>query len=158
MELRHDLCGGAFVRSDAARHAEIVSPRSEEVIGRVPLATAADVHRAVEAARRAFDHGEWPRLSPAERAAAMRRLADCLDRRHQELSRTIGTGRSGVRVTLIRISSGLGLPMSSLSVLFAKTCVRSTGSLGSPLPFTAGASPARTTSGPERREHVVGSG
>jgi Aldehyde dehydrogenase family len=44
---------GAFVRSDAARHAEIVSPRSEEVIGRVPLATAADVHRAVEAARRA---------------------------------------------------------------------------------------------------------
>ena len=74
---------GAFVRSDAARHAEIVSPRSEEVIGRVPLATAADVHRAVEAARRAFDHGEWPRLSPAERAAAMRRLADCLDRRHR---------------------------------------------------------------------------
>ena len=67
------------------RRAEIVSPRTEEVIGRVPLATPADVDRAVAAARRAFDHGEWPRISPAERAAAMRRLADCLDRRQQEL-------------------------------------------------------------------------
>ena len=76
---------GGFVASDSGRSAEIVSPRTEEVIGRVPLATADDVDRAVDAARRAFDHGEWPRLSPAERAAAMRRLADCLDRRQAEL-------------------------------------------------------------------------
>ena len=80
------FAGGRFVRSDSGRTAEIVSPRTEEVIGRVPLADDADVDRAVDAARRAFDEGEWPRLAPAERAAAMRRLADALDRRQAELT------------------------------------------------------------------------
>jgi len=76
---------GQFVRSDADRYAEIVSPRTEQIIGRVPLASATDVDRAVDAARRAFDQGEWPRMSPSDRAAAMRRLADALDRRQQDL-------------------------------------------------------------------------
>jgi len=76
---------GQFVRSDADRYAEIVSPRTEQIIGRVPLASATDVDRAVDAARRAFDQGEWPHMSPSDRAAAMRRLADALDRRQQDL-------------------------------------------------------------------------
>jgi betaine-aldehyde dehydrogenase len=76
---------GAFAQSQTSRFADVVSPRTEQVIGRVPLATSEDVERAVAAARHAFDHGEWPRLAPAERAAAMRRLADCLDRRQADL-------------------------------------------------------------------------
>ena len=76
---------GGFARSQTSRFADVVSPRTEEQIGRVPLATVDDVDRAVDAARRAFDHGEWPRLPPAERAAAMRRLADCLDRLQADL-------------------------------------------------------------------------
>ena len=85
---------GGFARSLSDRSAEVVSPRTEEVIGRVPLATAEDVDRAVDAARRAFDHGEWPRLTPGERAAAMRRLADCLDRRQADLTE-LGVDETG---------------------------------------------------------------
>jgi betaine-aldehyde dehydrogenase len=85
---------GGFARSQSDRFADIVSPRTEGVIGRVPLATAEDVDRAVDAARRAFDHGEWPRLSPAERAAALRRLADCLDRRQADLTE-LGVDETG---------------------------------------------------------------
>ena len=43
----------------------------------------------------AFDDGEWPRWSPAERAAALRRLADHLDRRSDELAEL---GRGGERL------------------------------------------------------------
>jgi betaine-aldehyde dehydrogenase len=89
--------GGRFVDSDSDRRAEIVSPRTEEVIGRVPLASDADVDRVVAAARRAFDEGEWPRMSPADRAAAMRRLADCLDRRQEELTE-LGVDENGYPV------------------------------------------------------------
>ena len=42
---------------------EVISPHTEEVIGRVPHASTADVDRAVAAARRAFDEGPWPRMS-----------------------------------------------------------------------------------------------
>ena len=50
---------------------EVVSPHSEQVIARVPEASAADVDAAVAAARQAFDHGPWPRMSPAERIAVV---------------------------------------------------------------------------------------
>ena len=77
---------GRFVTAQSGRRADVTSPRTEDVIGQVPLAGAADVDRAVAAARAAFDDGEWPRWSPAERAAALRRLADHLDRRSDELA------------------------------------------------------------------------
>ena len=45
-----------------------------------PAAGPADVDRAVAAARAAVDDGPWPRLDPAERIDAVRRLADALRR------------------------------------------------------------------------------
>ena len=52
---------GRFQAATSGRSIEIVSPRSEEVIGRLALASQADIDRAVAAARTAFDEGEWPR-------------------------------------------------------------------------------------------------
>jgi aldehyde dehydrogenase (NAD+) len=46
---------------------QVVSPHSEQVIATVPEGTIADIDAAVAAARRAFDSGPWPRLSPEER-------------------------------------------------------------------------------------------
>jgi aldehyde dehydrogenase (NAD+) len=51
-------------------------PATGERIAEVARAGVADVQRAVAAARRAFDEGPWPRTSPAERAAVLRRVAD----------------------------------------------------------------------------------
>ena len=42
----------------------VTSPHSEAVIGRTVGAGPADVDRAVEAARGAFDSGPWPRMQP----------------------------------------------------------------------------------------------
>jgi betaine-aldehyde dehydrogenase len=46
---------------------EVTSPITEEPVGRVPRVSNADVDRAVERARAAFDNGPWPHLSVGER-------------------------------------------------------------------------------------------
>jgi betaine-aldehyde dehydrogenase len=68
--------GGQWIAPTGSATIEVVSPHSEEVIGRVPDGTKADMDRAVAAARDAFDNGPWPRMDPADRAAAVGRLAD----------------------------------------------------------------------------------
>ena len=50
---------------------QVVSPHTEEVVATVPDASYADVDAAVAAARQAFDHGPWPRMSPQERIAVV---------------------------------------------------------------------------------------
>lgn len=55
---------------------DIISPSTEEIVGSVAEASQADVDRAVAAARHAFDHGPWPRMSGPERAAKLREIAD----------------------------------------------------------------------------------
>ena len=51
----------------------------EEVIG-FPIATAADVDRAVQAARRAFDKGPWPHLKSKDRKAILQRMVELVRR------------------------------------------------------------------------------
>ncbi|MFI9820814.1 aldehyde dehydrogenase [Streptomyces sp. NPDC052013] len=70
---------------------EVISPHTEEVIGRVPHASAADVDRAVAAARRAFDEGPWPRTSLAERIEVVGRIKDGIAARHDEIARVISS-------------------------------------------------------------------
>ena len=65
---------------------ELVDPATEEVHARVPHASAEDVDRAVQAARRAFDEGPWARLTPTERGKLMYRLAELINRSADELA------------------------------------------------------------------------
>jgi aldehyde dehydrogenase (NAD+) len=55
---------------------DVISPHSEELIGRVPEATTADVDAAVAAARQAFDNGPWPRMTPQERIAVVQKFTE----------------------------------------------------------------------------------
>jgi len=77
--------GGKWVDSSGEEMLEVINPATEAVIGAVPQATPADVHRAVEAARSAFDSGPWPRMAPAERAVVLANMAAEFDRRRAEL-------------------------------------------------------------------------
>jgi betaine-aldehyde dehydrogenase len=80
---------------------EIVNPATEEVVHRVPRATAADVDRAVQAARDAFEDGRWSGLGAGERSLFLFRLADILEARVAELGR-IETEATGKPITLSR--------------------------------------------------------
>ncbi len=67
--------GSRWREPATAQRLTVISPHSEEPVGQAPLATAADVDSAVTAARRAFDHGPWPRLAPGERMRKIEELA-----------------------------------------------------------------------------------
>ncbi|HKE72368.1 MAG TPA: aldehyde dehydrogenase [Acidimicrobiales bacterium] len=86
LDRRALFIGGEWVAPTAAERFGVVSPATEEVVGHVPLAEAADVDRAVAAARQAFDEGPWPRTPPAERAEILARAAVLLTRRAPDIA------------------------------------------------------------------------
>jgi aldehyde dehydrogenase (NAD+) len=67
--------GGDWVSPEGTRTIDVISPVTEEVVGRVPEGTEADIDKAVAAARRAFDHGPWPRMTPVERGEVLKAVA-----------------------------------------------------------------------------------
>lgn len=64
----------------------VINPATEEVIHHIPAGSATDAEAAVAAARAAFDHGPWPRLSGAERARYLRAIADGIRARLPDLA------------------------------------------------------------------------
>lgn len=86
MELTYDtfFIGGEYVAPAGPSRFDVVSPVTEEVIGSTPEGTAADIDRAVAAAREAFDRGPWPRMTIGERQAVLARIGDYYDARTTE--------------------------------------------------------------------------
>jgi aldehyde dehydrogenase (NAD+) len=78
--------GGAWLAPSSDGRIFVVSPITEEVIFSVAEAREADMDRAVAAARQAFDHGPWPRLTHMERARYLTRLGEALRARDEELA------------------------------------------------------------------------
>jgi aldehyde dehydrogenase (NAD+) len=77
---------GDWVSPSSGRMLDVISPVTEERLLSYPEAAAADIDRAVAAARAAFDHGPWPRMSPAERAGYLRRVGDLIAARLDEIA------------------------------------------------------------------------
>lgn len=77
---------GAFAdaRTDEVR--EIIDPYTQSVVFEMPDCGADDVRRAVGAARAAFDDRRWSGLTPDVRASHLRRLADLIEERHDDLA------------------------------------------------------------------------
>ena len=66
------------------RSEPIVNPATGEQIATAPLSDAADVDRAVQAARRAFEG--WANATPGERSLALLKLADAIEAHGDELA------------------------------------------------------------------------
>jgi phenylacetaldehyde dehydrogenase len=77
---------GQFGPAASGKVFPIYNPATGNVMTYVPDAESEDVNRAVMAARRAFDHGPWPRLSPSERGRLMWKLADLLEANLEEFA------------------------------------------------------------------------
>jgi acyl-CoA reductase-like NAD-dependent aldehyde dehydrogenase len=77
--------GGQWVEPAGTDVIDVVSPVTEEVVAQVPEASREDVDKAVAAARKAFDEGPWPRMTPAERAAALKRVRAEVEKRFEDM-------------------------------------------------------------------------
>ncbi|PKA67067.1 Aldehyde dehydrogenase family 2 member C4 [Apostasia shenzhenica] len=77
---------GEFVDSVSGKCFETRDPRTGEVIAVVAEGDKEDVDLAVKAARNAFDHGTWPRMSGYERGRIMSKYADLIEEHLEELA------------------------------------------------------------------------
>ncbi|TWH31480.1 MULTISPECIES: benzoylformate decarboxylase [unclassified Aminobacter] len=77
---------GKWADSSSEHKLDVISPVTEEKLFSYPEAGPMDIDRAVWAARDAFDNGPWPRMAPAERAVYLRKVADIITRRLDEIA------------------------------------------------------------------------
>jgi aldehyde dehydrogenase (NAD+) len=102
------LVDGKPADSLSGERLDVVCPSDGKVFASIPRAGVADVDRAVQAARRAFDEGPWARMPAVERGRILTRLGLLVEKNGDELaaleSRDTGKparqGRADVTATM----------------------------------------------------------
>ncbi len=95
--------GGEWVAPSSDSKIDVVCSVTEELYFSVAEAQAADMARAVGAAREAFDSGPWPRLTHAERAAYLRGISAALAKRAEQVGE-IWPRESGVVHNIAKVA------------------------------------------------------
>jgi aldehyde dehydrogenase (NAD+) len=110
---------GQWIDGEKGARIEVIDPATEETIGSVAEATPQDAVRAIQAARKAFDEGPWPWMKPAERAAALVRMAEYLEANSTELRDLIvaETGSVGPITDMIQASGSIAMLRSNASLI-----------------------------------------
>ncbi len=103
--LRQAYVDGRWVDADDGDTFPVVNPATGEEIARVPRMGAAETRRALEAAQRALP--DWRARTAKERAAILRRLADLMLERTEELA------------ALLTLEQGKPLAESRVEVAYA---------------------------------------
>ncbi len=99
---------GKWVAPSSSARIEVIAPATEERFASVAAAQEADVARAVDAARRAFDHGPWPRMSHKERAGYLRKIGQLISERADDVAE-IWPNEMGVLHSIARhVAGGIG--------------------------------------------------
>ena len=81
------LVDGDWIQAASGETAETTSPATGETIGEIPQGDRSDAQRAIDAANRAFE--PWSRMTAFERAAKMHAVGDEIERRRDDLARTL---------------------------------------------------------------------
>jgi phenylacetaldehyde dehydrogenase len=81
-----NLIGGEWVEASSGLTFDVYNPATTERIASVPSGAAADIDRAVAAARAAFENPAWAGMRPADRERRILRLADLVEAHADELA------------------------------------------------------------------------
>ena len=120
---RQFFIGGEWCAPSSDEVINVITPSTEELFVQVAKAQAADIERAVSAARTAFDRGPWPRLTHAERAAYLQEIAKGW------------AARSGDLATIWTSEMGILKSMADLHARFIPGTYKSYASLAETFPF-----------------------
>ena len=96
MQTDQVFIGGQWQSPASGETYATINPATEEESARVARGDERDIDLAVQAARRAFDHGPWPRMPAAERGRLLWKLADLITANLDEMARleSINTGKT----------------------------------------------------------------
>jgi aldehyde dehydrogenase (NAD+) len=81
------LINNRWIASESGETFATINPSTGEEICKVASAGAADVEKAVQAARAAFTEGPWPKMHASERGRLLHALADLIEKNGDELAR-----------------------------------------------------------------------
>ncbi len=124
------LIDGAFVPASSGKTFAVVNPATGDEICQVPEADHVDVDKAVRAARRAFDSGPWPAMSPSARGQLLWKLAELIERNTDELAE-LESLDNGKPVSVARVAD---VPLAA--DLFRYMGGWATKTLGSTIPIS----------------------
>jgi len=100
---RKMLVNGKWVDSVSGKTFETYNPATGEVLATVAEGDRADIEQAVKAARRAFESGKWPEMSPSKRGRLLWKLADLLEANLEEFAQ-LETLDNGKPLTIARVA------------------------------------------------------
>src|SRR5258707_5503161 len=83
---RKMLINGKWVNAASGKTFPSYNPATGEVLAQVAEADREDINQAVKAARGAFEHGPWRRMTASERGRLGWKLADLLDKKIEEVA------------------------------------------------------------------------
>lgn len=103
------LIRGQWVESTSGKTFETIDPSCGQVLARVAEGESEDINRAVAAARKAFESGAWPRLTPSQRGRLLWKLADLIEEHADELAllETLDNGKP------IKYSRSIDVPLTA---------------------------------------------
>ncbi len=78
---------GKPAESASGKTIDVINPATGDVLSTVPRGEAADVDRAVAAARRAFENQAWRDLKPSARSKMLWRIGELIEKNLDELAR-----------------------------------------------------------------------
>jgi len=110
------LINNRWVPSESGRTFATINPSTGEEICQVAEADAADVDKAVKAARAAFEQGPWKKMRASERGRLLHRLADLIEKDSETLEtiRRFSTAQHGFRaIPNSRTSNELRCPFAA---------------------------------------------
>lgn len=89
---------GEWVEAKSGNTRSILNPFNQETIATAAEGAREDSQAAVQAAREAFDHGEWANTPAAERGMLVQKIADFIKRDNEEMAEleTLDTGKTMV--------------------------------------------------------------
>jgi acyl-CoA reductase-like NAD-dependent aldehyde dehydrogenase len=96
MQTSEVFIGGRWQPPASGETYATINPATEDVSAQVAKGDERDVDLAVQAARRAFDQGPWPRMAAAERTRLLWKLADLITTNLEEMARleSVNTGKT----------------------------------------------------------------
>ncbi|HEY7975097.1 MAG TPA: aldehyde dehydrogenase family protein, partial [Ktedonobacterales bacterium] len=80
------LIGGQWVAAASGKTFETYNPATGQVLAQVAEGDAEDINRAVAAARKAFESGPWPKMTPSQRGRLLWRVAELIEQHADELA------------------------------------------------------------------------
>src|SRR5688500_11213722 len=118
---------GAWADPATPRTLDVINPATEEPFTAISIGSAADVDRAVAAARAAFP--KFSQTSKAERVALLKRIIECYRARMEDIAQAV-SAEMGAPITMARDSqaaAGLAHLQSTLRALEGLECEEGRG-------------------------------